>query len=105
MTTLNKLVTIPRGSTGERVYYANFLYSGREDITLTPAIDEDKIWTYKSDLYIRTTKSGIVKIYAPDETLRRLHTILTAGESKLKLPSGIYIVTLNNSPGQKVLVE
>jgi len=101
-------VTIPKGSTGERVYYANYQRSGREETTNTPNLqsDEDKIWVSMGDLYIYTSKPGsVVKIYTPDGILRNIQTILTAGETKIKLPQGIYIVTLNNSAGKKISIN
>ena len=99
-------VTIPKGSTGERLYYANFLRSGREDKTLDTTVpNEDKIWVYKDELYIHTSKPGsIIKIYTPDGVLRKLHTAVSAGETKIKLQQGIYIVTLNNGTGKKVAI-
>jgi uncharacterized repeat protein (TIGR02543 family) len=96
-------VTIPAGSTGDRTYYANFLYSGRE----AGAEEEttDKIWSFGDEAYIRTYHVGnIVRIYTPDGFLRRQHTILTAGTTKLRLAPGIYIVTLNNGAGEKIFI-
>ena len=99
-------VTIPKGSTGELQYYANFLNSGRENDIQKQDIDEDKIWAVKDELYIRTSKTGsIVRIYSTEGVLQKLHTIITAGESKMKLSKGIYAVTLNNNPGQIVRIE
>jgi uncharacterized repeat protein (TIGR02543 family) len=98
-------VTIPTGSTGEREYYANFLYSGRESYTMeAPAAD--KIWSSGNDAYIRTSRSGsITKVYTPDGILRRQHTILSAGTTTFRLDPGIYIIKLNNDAGQKILIE
>ena len=100
-------VTIPTHSIGERVYYANFLYSGRiretypEDKTET-----DRIWTGKNELFVRTTSAGgILRIYSLDGVLRKQLLILQPGESTYKLPGGFYIVTINNSIGQVVRIE
>jgi uncharacterized repeat protein (TIGR02543 family) len=97
-------VTIPHGSTGERDYYANYLYSGREEAL--PSTPEDKIWSFGDELHIRTAKAGsTVRIYSPDGMLHRLRTIVAAEETRIKLSSGIYIVTLNSGIGQKVIIE
>jgi len=99
-------VDIPKGSTGERTYFANFLYSGRENRILKDVPDEERIWVYDNELYIYTTKTGsVVRIYTTTGVLRNVHTIVSAGESKIKLPSGVYIVTLNNGLGQKMIVK
>jgi hypothetical protein len=71
-----------------------------------PSASEDKIWSSGSDLYIRTSKPGaIIRIYTPEGILHRQQTALTAGETRIKLPPGIYIVTLNSNLGQKVMIE
>ena len=99
-------VTIPHGSTGERTYFANFLRSGRE-LSQTPDFGEtDKIRSVGDELHIFIAKSGsIVRIYTPDGVLHRIQTIVAAGETKIKLERGIYIVTLNNSPGTKIIIN
>jgi uncharacterized repeat protein (TIGR02543 family) len=98
-------VVILHGSTGERDYYANYLYSGREKIE-DPASPEDRIWASGDELHVMTAKAGvIIRVYSPDGQLHRLQTAVAAGETRIKLPRGIYIVTLNNSVGQKVIIE
>jgi uncharacterized repeat protein (TIGR02543 family)/uncharacterized repeat protein (TIGR01451 family) len=101
---LQKTVTIPVGSTGEREYYANFMYSGREDGVQD--MPTDKIWSAGNEVYIRTSQTGsVVRIYTPDGILRKQHTILSSGITKFKLDPGVYILTLNNSVGQKVVIN
>jgi uncharacterized repeat protein (TIGR02543 family) len=99
-------VTIRHGSTGERDYYANYLYSDRESINNRAPASDDRIWASGDGLYIRTAKAGsIARIYSPDGLLHRLQTIVAAGETRIKLPGGIYIVTLNNGIGRKIIIE
>jgi uncharacterized repeat protein (TIGR02543 family) len=99
-------VTIPTGSTGEREYYANFLYSGRESYASEAASKANKVWSFGDEAYIRTSRSGsIVKVYTPDGILRRQHTILAVDTTKFRLDPGIYIIKLNNGTGWKVLIE
>ncbi|MDR1115205.1 MAG: hypothetical protein LBL33_03480, partial [Tannerella sp.] len=58
------------------------------------------------ELYILTAKAGsIVRVYSPDGILHKLQTIVASGETRIKLQRGIYIVTLNNGVGQKVIIE
>ena len=98
-------VTIPGGSTGSRIYYAHFLRSGREDTPPQETHDKDRIWAHKDELYIHTTHPGsIVRIFTPDGVLHKVHTLVSAGETKLKLQPGLYIVTLNNNAGNKIKI-
>jgi uncharacterized repeat protein (TIGR02543 family) len=102
------LVTIPQGSTGERIYHANYLNSiPRKFIDVEPEKDEtDRIWAAEDMLYVKTSKPGsIVRIYSPEGFLQRLQTILHRGETTIKLPGGLYIVTLNNGLGKKIMIN
>jgi uncharacterized repeat protein (TIGR02543 family)/uncharacterized repeat protein (TIGR01451 family) len=99
-------VTIPAGSTGERTFYANFQHSGREKRALDDTPNEEKIWVFENDLYIHTFKTGsVVRIYSTNGVLCKVQSIITAGETIIKLPSGIYVVTLNNNTGKKVIIK
>jgi uncharacterized repeat protein (TIGR02543 family) len=98
-------VVIASGSTGERDYYANYLYSGRED-AVQETTETDKIWSSGNEAYICTSRSGsIVRIYTTDGVLHGQRTILAAGTTKIKLDPGVYIVTLNNGTGQKIIIK
>ncbi|MDR0572564.1 MAG: FG-GAP-like repeat-containing protein [Tannerella sp.] len=98
-------VTIPKGSSGKLEFYANFLRSGREDeAPLHP--ENDRIWAAKDELFIRTLKTGsVVRIYSTEGILQKRQTIRQAGETKMKLRRGIYVVTLDNGIGQIVRIE
>ena len=99
-------IIIPKGSTGELEFYANFLYSGREDDVLSEDLSEDKIWAAKEYLYIRTQKVGsIIRIYSTEGILQKQHTITTAGEIKIRLLQGFYVVTIDSGVGQVVMIE
>jgi uncharacterized repeat protein (TIGR02543 family) len=98
-------VVIPRGSTGERDYYANYRYSGREDVD-NPAFPEDSIRSAGDEVYIRTSRPGsVVRIYAADGVLHEQRTLLSAGITRIRLEPGIYIVTINSGAGQKILIR
>jgi uncharacterized repeat protein (TIGR02543 family) len=100
-----KTVTIPDGTAGELRFYANYLYSGRED-KIQPDVKPDKIWGAKGELYVETSKTGsVVIIYSTEGTLESLHTILLPGITKIKLQHGIHIVTLNNGVAQKIIID
>jgi hypothetical protein len=80
---------IAHGSTGERDYYANYLYSGREAVEGEAPL-EDRIWSFGDELYVRTTKAGaIIRVYSPDGMLHRLQTAVAADETRIKLQRGI----------------
>ena len=99
-------VTIPHGSTGARNYYANFLYGGREGPWRDATLADDMIWVRQNELCINTSNTGsVVRIYTPDGIMHHTQTIVAAGETKIKLPRGIYIVTLNNGTGKKVIIN
>jgi uncharacterized repeat protein (TIGR02543 family)/uncharacterized repeat protein (TIGR01451 family) len=98
-------VTIPKGSTGELEFYANFLYSGREDVS-RKEIRRDKIWSAGDELCVRTAGTGsIVRIYKMNGILYKQCTIIVNGVTKIKLEQGIYIVTLNNSAGRSIIIQ
>jgi hypothetical protein len=66
----------------------------------------DKIWSSEHTLYVRTNKPGsIVRIYGTDGVLYEQHAIITEGTTQIQLPQGIYIVTLNNGIGQKIVTD
>jgi hypothetical protein len=94
-----------------------------------PSVDEtatDKIWAAAGELYVRTSKPGsIVRIYSVEGILLKQQIILQAhrnddnpgaiessrrssagegNETIIKLPQGLYIVTLNNSFGTKIII-
>lgn len=99
-------VTIPTGSTGELELYANFLHSGREKESLSRNSEEDKIWAVNDELYIRTQKTeSVVRVYSAEGILQKQQTIRQMGETKMKLQKGIYVITLNNNIGKKIIIE
>ena len=101
-------VTIPTRSTGDRLYFANYLYSDREESGFQPLEQnlEDKLWAVNDELLIRTSKPGaIVRIYSLEGVLQRQQIILQPGETKIKLSSGLYAITLNNGIGQVVKIK
>ena len=68
-------------------------------------IGEDKVWAVDDALYIRTSKAGsIVRIYSLDGVLREQQTIVSPGVTTKKLSRGIYVVTVNNNIGRKVVL-
>ena len=97
-------VTIPARSTGERIYYANYRYSGREPRTPSEKA-VDAIWAAEGELYIRTSRAGaVVRIYTPDGILQRLFVVPVDGTTTYRLDPGLYIVTLNNAAGVVIRV-
>ena len=77
-----------------------------EDVTAKSLETEDKVWTVKDELYMQVSKVGsVVRIHTLDGNLSGVRTIVSPSISKMKLPRGIYIVTINNRIGQKVRIE
>ena len=109
-----KEVVIPKGSIGARTYYANFQYSGREETSINSDLTDDKIWTVKNELHILTAKdAAIIRIYTLAGVLfdTRVAPVITGidpqphAELVITLPQGLYVVTLNDSPGQKIIIN
>jgi uncharacterized repeat protein (TIGR02543 family)/uncharacterized repeat protein (TIGR01451 family) len=97
-------VNIPKGSTGELTFYANFLVSGRETEEIT--VMEDKIWSSGNTLYIKTsTPESAIRIYSTDGILQKRHNAASPDTAKIQLPGGIYVITLNNGLGRKVRIN
>jgi hypothetical protein len=67
--------------------------------------NSDKVWANGNNLYIHTTENVIVRIYTIEGTLHRQLTITKDGTTNFHLKRGVYIVTLNNGAGHKVVVE
>jgi hypothetical protein len=67
--------------------------------------NSDKVWSNEKDLYIRTKKNTIARIYTTDGILHRLFAIIDDGTTTVRLERGVYIVTLNGGVGYKVIVE
>jgi uncharacterized repeat protein (TIGR02543 family)/uncharacterized repeat protein (TIGR01451 family) len=98
-------VEIPHGSVGERIYYANFLRNGREDPS-PELLETDAVWSADDILFVRLKNSNsVIRVYNTDSKLLRQQTILSAGISTITLPTGIYIVTVNNGAGFKVVIN
>jgi uncharacterized repeat protein (TIGR02543 family) len=99
-------IEIPRGSVGERIYYANYLRSGSEDTTLD-YYSPSAIWSSQGNLYIRTPKTGAtVRIYTSDGVLRHHEQLLHRGITQIpNLPPALYIVTLDSSVGVKIVIN
>jgi hypothetical protein len=77
-----------------------------EAVSNQPTPEEDKIWAVENELFVRTSKQGgVVRIYSVDGILVKQQIILHEGETKIKLPEGVYVVTLNNSIGKKVFIN
>jgi hypothetical protein len=80
-----------------------------ENARATPPANEittDRIWAAAGELYVNTSKPGsIVRIYSMEGLLLKLQPILKSGETKIKMPSGLYVVTLNNSLGTKIRID
>jgi hypothetical protein len=72
----------------------------------TPTPTDDRVWSSKNHLYIMTDKPGsIVRIYTTNGALHSQHAIITKGTTRLRLPQGFYIVTINNGVGQRVIID
>ena len=81
---------------------------GEEIEEVEPKTSEatDKVWTVNDELFITTTQAGsIVRIYTTEGVLREQRTIVSAGTTAIKISRGIYIVTINNNIGNKIMIK
>jgi uncharacterized repeat protein (TIGR01451 family) len=67
--------------------------------------NSDKVWSHEKDLYIRTKKGVITRIYTTEGLLQQLLTITDDGTTTVRLERGVYVVTLNGGVGYKVIIE
>jgi hypothetical protein len=67
--------------------------------------NSDKVWSNDKYLYIRTKKGTIARIYTTEGILQRLFTITEDGTKTVRLERGVYVVTLNDGAGYKVIIE
>jgi hypothetical protein len=67
--------------------------------------NSDKVWSNNRNLYIRTKKGTMTRIYTTEGILQRLFAITEDGTTTVSLERGIYIVTLNDGVGYKVIIE
>ena len=78
----------------------------QETINEHQAPEEDRIWTVRNELFVKTSKpNSILRIYSIKGLLIKQAIVLQPGESKFILPAGIYIITLNNGLGKKIAIQ
>ena len=77
-----------------------------EEVVIKSLETDDKAWAVDDELYVKTNNANsIVRIYSLDGVLRGQHTIIMPGITTKKLSRGIYVVTINNGLGVKILIE
>jgi uncharacterized repeat protein (TIGR01451 family) len=75
-----------------------------EDIPVEVPISQ--IWSSGNELLVIPAEMpSVLRIYTPEGVLFKQQTLLTKGVTKIKLHRGIYIVTLNNGTGVKIVIE
>jgi hypothetical protein len=91
---------------------ANFVPADRNRYTETvengeiPGQGTDKVWAVDNNLYVTPLKEGsVLRIYTVEGVLQEQHTLVTAGTSAYKLQRGIYVVTVNNGAGRKIVIR
>ncbi|MDR1779784.1 MAG: T9SS type A sorting domain-containing protein [Tannerella sp.] len=77
---------------------------GSEYYSGNVSIDGAAVWAYNDIIFIRVERDDTAKIYSIAGQLVRLADIKT-GTTELRLPSGVYVVTLNSGERYKVVVK
>jgi uncharacterized repeat protein (TIGR01451 family) len=92
---------------GDVNLHADFNIESYESINSQPGKEvSDRIWAAEGELYVSTSHPGsIVRIYSMEGILLKLQTLLQSGETKIKLPHGLYVVVLNNELGKKIIIN
>jgi hypothetical protein len=83
-----------------KVQYLNLLYTANGLIDDVPLL-----WSGVGTLYIQTSQSVAVKIYALTGRIYKQQQVAGGGRTAIPLPSGMYIVTLGDGLRQKVIVR
>jgi hypothetical protein len=68
-------------------------------------LSEKTIWSSGSNLYVRINTPASLRVYALDGSLVKHINNLGEGVYEFPLPQGMYIVTLNNSITEKVVIR
>jgi hypothetical protein len=71
---------------------------------ISAIVAEKKIWANAGNVYVRIEHPATVRIYSVEGTLLQ-QISLGEGTHPIALPSGFYIVSLNNEPATKVYVS
>jgi hypothetical protein len=76
-----------------------------EDIASETA-GTDSIRAAGNAVYIRTSRPVVIaRIYTADGVLHEQRTIFSGSTAKIRLSQGVYIVTLNNGAGRKIVIK
>lgn len=104
-------VSILAGTTGDRIYYAHFLYSGSESVPPNEDIhrteDEEKVWSNSGKLYVKIGggKESVVRIYTLSGILFDQRRVPAGSIVEIPLERGFYFVTINDRAGRTVRIE
>jgi uncharacterized repeat protein (TIGR02543 family) len=99
-------VTIPAGSTGDLVYYANFLRTGSEtDMSDRADTVRTSVWANSGQLFVKTgNERTLVRIYTLDGVQIREQSVAAHTKVSIPLQRDIYIVSLDGKTGKIVRV-
>jgi hypothetical protein len=70
-----------------------------------PDDTNDKVWSNDGTLYVRTMKDVAIRLYTLDGILCRHFITTVDGLTTLRPGQGIYIVTLNDGTGWKIVIR
>ena len=89
-----------------QTFYVNYLNNGLELGKEQSEPKGDRIWVIGKELCVKSfNPSSIVRVFSRDGVIQKQQILLQACETKIMLPRGIYIVTLNNNFGKTIHIE
>jgi uncharacterized repeat protein (TIGR01451 family) len=66
---------------------------------------DDKVWSHAGDIYVRTKKGALTRIYSTEGILQRQLIITDDGTTSIRMERGVYVATLDDGLGWKVVIE
>jgi uncharacterized repeat protein (TIGR02543 family) len=103
-------VTIPAGSTGDLVYFANFLRTGSEtgnEIGKSDRVNTatPQAWANAGQLFVKAgNEKTVVRIFTVDGVQIREQSVAAQTKTNIPLQSGVYIVSLDGQTGKIVRI-
>jgi len=65
-----------------------------------------RIWSSGNELFVQPIEMpSVLRLYTLKGILIRQQTLLNKNVTKIKMSQGVYIVTLNNGIGVKIMIE
>ena len=108
---INEHVTLPVDILHHQRIFGNIVDIAAYESQGTPPVDNDilpeakSVWANNGSLYVRINHPSTLRVYSPNGLLIKHIRLLDEGMYTYPLPKGIYIVTINNKPSEKIIIH